>query len=126
MSRLQVLLTLAGLTALVALGCSEDKGTTSPTAKELDSPAMLGATTGSQNYIHVFADAGTYPYHCRYHTSSYHRMAGTVIVDPQGADSAFVTISVGAFHAATVTVKPGGQVRWQNFDDGVHHTVTSD
>jgi plastocyanin len=25
-----------------------------------------------------------------------------------------------------VTVRAGGQVRWQNFDDGTHHTVTSD
>jgi plastocyanin len=53
-------------------------------------------------------------------------MAGAVAVDDTGQDSAFVSIFQGAFQPASVVVKPGGQVRWQNFDDGVHHTVTSD
>jgi plastocyanin len=93
---------------------------------ELDSPSLLGATAGSQNYIHTFAHAGLYPYHCEYHTTASHRMAGTVTVDDTGQDSAFVSIFQGAFQPASVVVRPGGQVRWQNFDDGVHHTVTSD
>ena len=107
-------------------GCAKDKGTDPVAAKELDSPALLGATAGSQNYIHTFGNAGTYPYHCSYHTTSRHRMAGTVTVDPQGPDSGFVSISLGAFHPAILSIRPGGSVRWQNFDDGVHHTVTSD
>jgi plastocyanin len=47
-------------------------------------------------------------------------------VADQGPDSAFVRIFEGAFDPEVATVRPGGQVRWQNFDDGVHHTVTSD
>ena len=111
---------------LTAVACRGNQGTSPPAAPELDSPALLGATSGSQNYIHVFASAGAYPYHCKYHTTTSHRMAGTVTVDPQGPESVFVSISLGAFHPASTTAKPGGSVRWQNFDDGVHHTVTSD
>jgi hypothetical protein len=112
--------------ALSALSCNDDKGTGPPAAKELDSPYLLGATTGSQNYIHAFADEGAYPYHCKLHTTAQHRMGGTVFVSPTGADSAFIRIFEGAFDPISVTVRPNGQVRWQNFDDGTHHTVTSD
>jgi len=103
-----------------------DKATSPPAAPELDSPSLLGATTGSANYIHWFAKAGVYPYHCTYHTNSHTREPGTVIVEDGGLDSAFVSIYQGAYHPASVTVRPNAQVRWQNFDDGVHHTVTSD
>jgi plastocyanin len=123
-SRLHVLL-LASL-ALSLLACSDDQGTRPVPTKELDSPALLGATTGSQNYIHTFANTGVYPYHCTFHTTTAHRMAGTVIVGNGGPDSAFVSIYQGAYHPSNATVKPNGQVRWQNFDDGTHHTVTSD
>src|SRR5262247_4170809 len=107
------------LTAALALtfslaGCNQGKSIV-PTvpAHELDSPALLGATTGSQNYIHVFASRGIYPYHCTYHTTAHHRMAGTVMVEDSGQDSAFISIFQGAFTPATATVKPNGQVRWQ-------------
>lgn len=115
-------------TALVvgSLACSQDKATSPTPAPELDSPPLLGATAGSPNYIHTFANAGIYPYHCTFHTTAHYRMAGTVLVEAQGPDSAFVSIFQGAFNPQTATVKPGGQVRWQNFDDGTHHTVTSD
>ena len=127
MSRPLGLLVLASLTLVLAvIACGEDKGTSPVLAKELDSPALLGATAGSQNYIHGFANAGTYRYHCKYHTTAHHRMAGTVVVEDQGPDSAFVSIFQGAFDPDIATVRTGGQVRWQNFDDGVHHTVTSD
>jgi plastocyanin len=116
------------LAALVAglLSCSQDKGTEPVAGQELDSPSLLGSTTGSPNYIHVFASAGTYPYHCTYHTTAHHRMAGTVVVSDAGPDSAFVRVFQGAFDPAWTSVRPGGQVRWQNFDEGTHHTVTSD
>ena len=42
------------------------------------------------------------------------------------ADSVFVTIFQGHFNPTDAVVKPDGYVRWQNFDDGVHHSVTSD
>jgi plastocyanin len=53
-------------------------------------------------------------------------MAGLVIVTDQGPDSAFVRIFEGAFDPDTARVKAGASVRWQNFDEGTHHTVTSD
>lgn len=111
---------------LSILSCGEDKSTNPPGANELDSPYLLGATAGSENYIHTFANAGTYPYHCKLHTTASHREGGTVLVDPQGPESVFVSIFEGAYHPATATIRPNGQVRWQNLDDGTHHTVTSD
>ena len=126
--RLHALVTAAGIVtlALSLPSCRENTTTSPSTARELDSPALLGSTTGSANYLHTFGNAGTYPYHCQYHTTTAHRMAGTVVVDEQGLDSAFVTIFEGAYHPDRVTVRPNAQVRWQNFDDGTHHTVTSD
>jgi len=112
--------------ALSLVSCGEDKSTNSTPRDVLDSPALLGSTTGSQNYIHLFVTAGVYTYHCKYHQISTYGETGTVAVNDGGPDSAFVTIFQGAYNPASVTVRPGGQVRWQNFDDGVHHTVTSD
>src|SRR5438093_12461576 len=119
------LVVLASVALVLALpACRDDKVTNPAPGKGLDSPSLLGATSGSQNYIHAFANTGTYPYHCRYHTSNSER--GTVIVVDGGQDSAFVSIFEGAYHPSSLTVRPNGQVRWQNFDDGTHHTVTSD
>jgi plastocyanin len=116
---------LAGL-ALVALAACRADEPVAPAGRELDSSPLLGATTGSQNYLHTFADPGIYSYHCQYHTSQSHREPGMVIVNDDGADSAFIQIHEGAYHPGSVLVKPHATVRWQNFDDGVHHTVTSD
>lgn len=121
--------TIVGLTGLMAaltlLSCRDTETNPAP-ALELDSPGLLGASSGSQNYVHGFTAVGWYDYHCAYHTSAHHREAGTVFVRDGGPDSAFVSIFQGAYHPDTVTVRPHGKVRWQNFDDGVHHSVTSD
>lgn len=117
---------LAGLLTTIALASCQETGTNPPPAKALDSPALLGATTGSRNYIHVFTDHGIYAYHCAYHTNAHNREPGVVLVQDGAADSAFVSIYQGAFHPETVTVRLHGQVRWQNFDDGVHHNIVSD
>ena len=117
---------LGGLLASVLLSSCQESGTNPPPPKVLDSPALLGATTGSQNYIHVFADYGVYAYHCAYHTNAHHREPGVVLVQDGAPDSAFVSIQQGAFHPETVTVRLRGQVRWRNYDDGVHHSVVSD
>lgn len=127
MSRSIARVAAAGLMlALTSLACGKDEATNPSSSKELDSPALLGATAGSQNYTHTFSHEGTFPYHCRYHTTSHHRMAGTVTVSASGPESVFVSITIGAFQPQNATVRAGGRVRWQNFDDGVHHTVTSD
>jgi len=122
-------LTVVGLTGLMAaltlLSC-QDTGTNPAPALALDSPGLLGAVSGSRNFIHVFTAPGRYDYHCSYHTNAHHREAGTVLVHDGAPDSAFVSILQGAYHPDTVTVRLNGYVRWQNFDDGVHHSVTSD
>jgi len=120
-------LVLVALVLGLSLSCGRTADSTNASgAKELDSPYLLGASTGSENYIHAFAKDGQYPYHCKLHTTVNFCECGLVVVSAQGADSAYVTIFTGAFHPDTVVVKAGAPVRWQNFDDGTHHTVTSD
>lgn len=114
------------LIALTLSACNHDKGTDPPAARELDSPSLLGDVSGSENFFHTFATDGQYPYHCTFHTTANHREGGAVYVNPQGQDSAFVKIFQGAFDPPSVVIRAGGRVRWQNFDDGTHHTVTSD
>jgi plastocyanin len=117
---------LAGVALALLLTSCKDKETNPPPLKELDSPALLGHVNGSANYIHTFATDGHYPYHCEFHTTANHREGGAVYVNPGGEDSAFVRIFLGAFDPPSVVVRAGGKVRWQNFDDGTHHDVTSD
>lgn len=124
--RLLALTWLAGLSLCLSASSCTKHSTKPPAGMELDSPYLLGATTGSQNYIHAFANDGDYPYHCVLHTTYHHREGGVVFVNSQGGDSAFVRIFQGAFDPDTVTIRAGGLVRWQNFDDGTNHSVTSD
>ena len=114
------------ISALSAGSCDKQKVATPTVGSELDSPYLLGATTGSANYIHSFGNEGTYPYHCRLHTSGQHRDGGIVFVTAVGAESAYVAIFEGKFRPESTTVRRGAQVRWQNFDDGTNHTITSD
>src|SRR5439155_14971869 len=53
--------------SLSVMSCGDQKATAPAAGKELDSPYLLGASTGSANYIHMFASEGTYPYHCTLH-----------------------------------------------------------
>ena len=72
-------------------------------------------------YDHAFANAGTYAYHCSFHGT----MHGSVTVVAGSPTSANVTIASFAFGPASVSVAPGGTVRWIN-NDAATHTVTSD
>ena len=88
-------------------------------AKELNSGDIAPGTT----FPHVFASAGSFPYHCTRHPV----MTGTVTVavgSPMAAAVSIVSSSAGAFSPATATVAPGGTVTWTNNDGGTH-TVTS-
>ena len=124
--RRSALVGLSSLMAALTLLSCQDQSTNPAPLTELDSPALLGAVSGSQNFTHVFTRPGRYDYHCTFHTNAHHREGGIVFVHDGGPDSAFVSIFQGAYHPDTVSVRPNGQVRWRNFDDGVHHTVTSD
>jgi len=83
-----------------------------------------GTLNASASFLHVFATAETVGYHCNFHRSM--GMVGTVRVAAGAADSVLVTASGATFTftPATVTIKPGGYVRW-SVASGTH-TVTSD
>jgi len=81
-----------------------------------DSGAL--STVGA-SFSHVFATGS--PYYCQFHAAV--GMTGTVNVSGAGADSALVTVSSNVFTPSSVTVKPGGTVRW--VWNGGFHTVTS-
>ncbi|MBI5709087.1 MAG: hypothetical protein HZC42_02120 [Candidatus Eisenbacteria bacterium] len=108
------------------LGCSKSSNPTSPAGG-----GGGGAELGSGNippggvFQHTFAAAGTFPYHCTIHAA----MTGNQVVvsASASADSAFVQIvsmTAPGFSPASVTIKPGGHVRWVNAHT-VPHTVTS-
>ena len=86
-----------------------------------------GSIPTNGSFQHVFADSGSFPYHCTLHPCMTH---GTVTVAAGAADSALVTILTpggacpGGYTPLGVSVKPGGSVRWVN--QSVTHTVTSD
>ncbi len=87
------------------------------TAKELNS----GNIGGGGTFEHRFFTAGTFPYHCIYHSP----MTGSVVVSASATDTVVavsITNSMAPFPGATV--KAGGRVVWTN-NTGLTHTVTS-
>jgi plastocyanin len=115
------------LAAAAVLGaCSKDKGTNPITTTNTETfNANMNATGAS--FQHTFTTASTgYCYHCTIHSTSCGTgMSATVVVDAAAAqDSAVVNVGGGSnvFNPASVTIKPGGYVRWVNA--GGSHTVT--
>src|SRR5258706_1378513 len=100
---------------LLILSCRQDKSTGPPTTTELDSPYLLGATTGSQNYIHTFANAGTYPYHCKLHTTATHRMAGTRFAAAPRPGSGFLSVFPCACPSASSAARATQSVQCAHF-----------
>jgi len=98
-------------------GSPTGPGGSSGGPKELNSGDIAPGGT----YIHRFAKAGTFHYHCIHHSV----MTGTVTVNDASVDT-LVNVSIvsytAPFHSASV--KPGGRVRWTNNNNMVH-TVTS-
>jgi plastocyanin len=115
--RLAPLLLLA--LALPLAACSKSKsGPTSPgTPKELDSGNIANGGT----FVHTFANAGTFDYHCAIHGIT---MSGSVHVVAGSAASAGVSIENNFYTPPTAQIAPGGTVTWTNA--GSTHTVTSD
>ncbi len=106
--------------ALGAVSCSKKSNPMmpAPTTNVFDSGTLNAPTS----FSHVFATAGSVPYHCNFHQSQ--GMVATVIVGAGGDSVVTDTASGMRFSPATVTVRPGGTVRWLIVDGT--HTVTSD
>lgn len=86
-------------------------------AAELNS----GTIGPNGTYTHRFATAGSFGYHCIFHTP----MTGTVQVSAAAADSvANVSITSSTTTFPGASVRPGGTVTWTN-NTGLDHTVTS-
>jgi plastocyanin len=99
-------------------GCGGSKSNpmVPPVTKELDSPNLGNGGV----YQHTFASAGTFNYHCKFHSG----MTGSVTVASAQPASASVTIGDNSFSPTSVSVAPGGTVTWTN--NGLStHTVTS-
>lgn len=109
-------LILAGLAAAVYLAsCSSSGGGGTPTAPGGGTVnfSFSFPSVGSSS-LQVFATAGNYAYHCNAHQGV--GMTGVVVVDAGSAvDSAVVNVGSGSsnvFVPSSVTIKPGGLVRW--------------
>src|SRR5580765_8465365 len=111
-----ILMALA-LVALTSCGGGGGGNTMAPPAKEMNSPDF--GNGGS--FVHTFAAAGTYNYHCIHHGA----MTGSVVVDASAAGTtATVNITSSSVPFPAASVKPGGTVTWSN-NSGAVHTVTS-
>ena len=83
---------------------------------EWNAPSLAGGS-----WVHVFANRGNYPYLCMRHATQ----QGTIVVADGAADSATVQIlgSVG-FAPPSVSIRPGGYVRWVNLSTANHALQT--
>ena len=120
-----VLLVITALAAALG-GCSSDESST-PTSPTPSGPTFHFTFPGPDvSHSLTFVTVGSWNYRCVPHASS--GMVGTVIVDAASAnDSAFVEVDPNDtfdFVPATVTIKSGGVVRWQNKSSMNNHTVT--
>lgn len=123
------------LAAALVAGCSNNSSSstaptppvTGPTFSFAFPAAGTVAVPGTSNFrIFTSGEVGTWAYRCIPHGSA--GMTGTVVVDAASTiDSAFVQVGAGnalAFSPSTVTIKPGGRVRWANVSSMTNHTVT--
>lgn len=126
---LLVLAALFSIAFFVILGCGGGGGGGPTTPGGGGGPTFdlrFPATGASQSF--TFTPAGSWVYHCTPHGSQTSGMRGTVVVDAGSAiDSALVSVGESntlTFTPATVTIKPGGTVRWVNESSMTNHTVT--
>ena len=79
-----------------------------------------GVVGAGVSFAHTFPNAGSTPYFCQLHPT---QMTGTVNVSAAAAaDSVVVAVANFSFTPSTVSIKPGGYVRW-TFSST--HTATS-
>jgi plastocyanin len=98
-------------------GYGSNPGGGGTTTKVLNS----GNVAPGASYSHTFTKAGSFAYHCNYHSV----MKGTVTVSAAATDSLVqVNITSSSTPFPGATVKTGGKVTWKN-NTGMTHTVTS-
>jgi plastocyanin len=120
------LLVAVAVTALVS-GCSKKDSPTAPSGGGGGggtSETFASGNFTSGVFVHTFGTTpGTYSYRCTLHATM--GMTGEVIVDAGSAnDSAFVTINSMTFGPSSISVKPGGYVKWENGGSAGIHNVT--
>lgn len=122
--RFALLLLLAATVAALS-GCSNDDSTTSPPVATGPNFDLRFPATGTSQQV-SFITVGSWAYRCVPHAGG--GMTGTVNVEAAAPnDSAVVQVGPGdalSFSPATVTIKPGGYVRWVNVSSMTNHTVT--
>ena len=124
-ARLLALSALLASTAVLVPGCSNETSSTSP---PVPSGPNFNFTFPATNVSHslVFISEGSWAYRCVPHQGA--GMTGTVnVVAASPNDSAYVEVGPGdlfQFVPGTVTIKPGGSVRWRNVSTMTNHTVT--
>lgn len=127
--RLWPALLLAAALALPSCGSSSN---TAPPANSgpppiAPAPFSLGFPQTGHSAQLTFPNAGTFGYHCAKHGSM--GMNGLVTVSLGGADSALVSVGASGnnvFSPGSVTIMPGGRVRWVNASTRTDHSVVSD
>lgn len=122
-----VFLALLSTALAVVLGCGGGSSKSTNPGGGASGPSFdlhFPASGTSQRFD--FADAGTWDYHCTPHGNQ--GMTGTVVVSAGApVDSAFVQVGPGnalTFSPSSVSIRPGGHVRWQNVSSMTNHTVT--
>jgi plastocyanin len=109
----------AVLLLIVLGGCGSDDSPNAPNPSTLET-FDSGTLAPNQEYTRTFGTTpGSYGYRCKFHSG----MSGTVVVNASGVDSAHVDIKDNFFDPASVTVKPGGKVNWEN-KGVVNHSAT--
>lgn len=112
--------------ALAAAGCGK-KDPASPTPSggpRFNLTFTTAGPNGTSQHLQI-NDVGTWNYACTPHGSG--GMTGTIVVAAAAADSATIAVGPGntfSFSPQTVTIKPGGHVRWQNQSNRTDHTAT--
>ena len=125
--RIEFPLAFALVVTALAASCSKDNSTAPNSTITGPTFSFTFPQTGTSHEFQ-FPDAGNWGYHCIPHGSS--GMTGTVIVDASAAsDTVAGGVAVGGgngfqFVPQTVTIKPGGRVRWVNVSGMTNHTVT--
>jgi plastocyanin len=113
----------AGTAAVVALGCSSNKGGNPMNPGPGGGPTFSSGRLRNAGdvFVFTFTQDGSWNYHCGLHGTA---MSGTVVVSAAGQDSPVVNVGVGGnfFNPSSVNVKNGGYVKWV-WSTGVHTVV---